>query len=53
MPCVVLHIQCIVNNEGIEEYWIVKIRPKLARRNTEDDLQKAVNCKEKERDLLK
>ena len=37
--CIVLHNLCIVNNEGIEEYWIVEAKNKLAKRNTEGKLR--------------
>jgi hypothetical protein len=30
--CIVLHKKCIVNNEGIEEDWIIEAESKLARR---------------------
>jgi hypothetical protein len=30
--CIVLHNICIVNNEGIKEYWIIEAESKLARR---------------------
>jgi hypothetical protein len=30
--CIVLHKKCIVNNEGIEEDWIIEAESKLAKR---------------------
>ena len=35
---VVLHNICIVNNEGIEEYWIIEAESKLARKIIEGEI---------------
>jgi len=37
--CIVLHNLCIVNNEGIEEDWIVEAESKLARRMIEGEIR--------------
>ena len=37
--CIVLHNICIVNNEGIEEDWIIEAESKLARRIIEGDIR--------------
>ena len=36
--CIILHNICIVNNEGIEEDWIIEAESKLARRIIEDEI---------------
>jgi len=37
--CIVLHNICIVNNEGIEEDWIIEAESKLPRRIIEGDVR--------------
>jgi hypothetical protein len=37
--CIVLHNICIVNNEGIEGYWIIEAESKLARWIIEGDVR--------------
>jgi hypothetical protein len=37
--CIVLHNICIVNNEGIEEDWIIEVESKLARRIIEGEVR--------------
>ena len=36
--CIVLHNICIVNNEGIEEDWIIEAESKLARKIIEGEV---------------
>lgn len=36
--CIVLHNICIVNNEGIEEDWIIEAENKLSRRISEGEV---------------
>ena len=37
--CIVLHNICIINNEGIEEDWIIEVESKLARIINEGDVR--------------
>jgi hypothetical protein len=37
--CILLHNICIVNNEGIEKDWILKVESKLIRRIIEGDVR--------------
>ena len=37
--CIVLHNICIINNEGIKEYWIIEVESKLARRIIEGEVR--------------
>ena len=37
--CIVLHNLCIVNNEGIEDEWIVEAETKLAKRISEGEIR--------------
>jgi hypothetical protein len=44
--CIILHNLCIMNNEGIEEKWIIEAKNILATRVIEGELQEA-NYEEK------
>ena len=37
--CIILYNICIVNNEGIEEYWIIEVKSKLARKVSEGEVR--------------
>ena len=37
--CIILYNICIVNNEGIEEYWIIEVESKLARKVSEGEVR--------------
>jgi hypothetical protein len=44
--CIVLHNLCIVNNEGIEEDWIVEAKNKLSRRIDEGEIHEGSELRE-------
>lgn len=50
---IVLHNLCIVNNERIEEEWIVGAKKKKAKELLSMNYKKTVNCGEKKLKLLK
>ena len=39
--CIILYNICIVNNEGIEEDWIIEAESKLAKRIIEGDVRRS------------
>ena len=44
--CIILHNICIVNYEGIEEYWIIKAESKLTRRIIEVEVRENSELRE-------
>lgn len=42
--CIIFDNLCIINNEGIEDEWIVEIENKWARRVREGEIQNGSEC---------
>ena len=49
--CIVLHNICIVNNEGIEEDWIIEGENKLSRRIVEGEVREGSELREERSEI--